>query len=142
MVKVLDYQIVEDAGTIINPKLVDANLHGATAQALGGALYEQLAYDDSGQLQTATLMDYTIPTAVEMPRVEIEHQMSPSPFTPLGTKGAGESGLGCALSAVVSAVDDALAAFNVRIDEIPMTPARVWRALSEAGAARGQGGAI
>jgi carbon-monoxide dehydrogenase large subunit len=131
-VRVLDYQIVEDAGTIINPKLVDANLHGATAQALGGALFEQIAYDDSGQLQTATLMDYTIPTAVEMPRFEIEHQMSPSPFTPLGTKGAGESGLGCALSAVVSAVDDALAAFGVRIDEIPMTPARVWRALSEA----------
>ena len=133
-VRVLDYQIVEDAGTIINPKLVDANLHGATAQALGGALFEQLSYDGSGQLQTATLMDYTIPTAVEMPRIEVEHQITPSPFTPLGTKGAGESGLGCALSAVVSAVDDALAGFNVRIDEIPMTPARVWRALAEAGA--------
>ena len=140
-VRVLDYQIVEDAGTIINPKLVDANLHGATAQALGGALFEQLSYDGSGQLQTATLMDYTIPTAVEMPRIDVEHQISPSPFTPLGTKGAGESGLGCALSAVVSAVDDALRAFNVRIDEIPMTPARVWRALAEAGAAvAGQSG--
>jgi carbon-monoxide dehydrogenase large subunit len=132
-VKVLDYHIVEDAGTIINPKLVDANLHGATAQALGGAFFEQLSYDGSGQLLTATLMDYTIPTAVEMPRIGIEHQMSPSPFTPLGTKGAGESGLGCALSALVSAVDDALGALNVRIDEIPMTPARVWRAIVEAG---------
>lgn len=132
MIEVLDYYLVEDAGTIVNPLLVDANLHGATAQALGGALYEQITYDESGQIQTATLMDYTIPTAVEMPRVEVAHQASPSPFTPLGTKGAGESGLGCALSAVVSAVEDALRDYDVRINEIPMTPSRVWEAIRAA----------
>ena len=129
IIEVLDYFLVEDAGTIVNPLLVDANLHGATAQALGGAIYEEIQYDEYGQLQTATLMDYTIPTAVEMPRVQVAHQVSPSPFTPLGTKGAGESGLGCALSAIVSAVEDALRDFDVRINEIPMTPSRVWEAI-------------
>lgn len=132
LIEVLDYYLVEDAGTIVNPLLVDANLHGATAQALGGALYEQIGYDESGQIRTATLMDYTIPTAVEMPRVEVEHEANPSPFTPLGTKGAGESGLGCGLSAVVSAVEDALRDHDVRINEIPMTPSRVWSAIRAA----------
>ena len=132
MVEVLDYYLVEDAGNIVNPLLVDANLHGATAQALGGALYEEIRYDESGQIQTATLMDYTIPTAVEMPRVEVAHQVYPSPFTPLGTKGAGESGLGCALSSVVSAVEDALRDYDARINEIPMTPSRVWEAIRAA----------
>ena len=135
MIEVLDYYLVEDAGTLVNPLLVDASLHGATAQALGGALYEQISYDESGQIQTATLMDYTIPTAVEMPRVNVAHQVFPSPFTPLGTKGAGESGLGCALGAVVSAVEDALRDYGVRINEIPMTPSRVWEAIRAATAA-------
>lgn len=138
-VEVLDYYLVEDAGTIVNPLLVDANLHGATAQALGGALFEQIGYDESGQLLTATLMDYTIPTAVEMPRVNVAHQVYPSPFTPLGTKGAGESGMGCALGAMVSAVEDALRDYHVRINEIPMTPSRVWRAIRKAPTA-GSGG--
>ena len=131
-VEVLDYHLVEDAGTIVNPLLVDANLHGATAQALGGALYEEISYDHSGQIQTATLMDYTIPTAVEMPRVNVAHQVFPSPFTPLGTKGAGESGMGCALGAMVGAVEDALREYDVRINEIPMTPSRVWQAIRDA----------
>ena len=131
-VEVLDYHLVEDAGTIVNPLLVDANLHGATAQALGGALYEEISYDESGQIQTATLMDYTIPTAVEMPRVNVAHKVFPSPFTPLGTKGAGESGMGCALGAMAGAVEDALRDYDVRINEIPMTPSRVWQAIRDA----------
>ena len=94
LIEVLDYYLVEDAGTIVNPLLVDANLHGATAQALGGALYEQIGYDESGQILSATLMDYTIPTAVEMPRVNVAHQVFPSPFTPLGTKARGSPGWG------------------------------------------------
>ena len=131
-IEILEYLIVEDAGTIVNPLLVDASLHGATAQAFGGALYEQIAYDESGQLLTATLMDYTIPTAMEIPRVSIEHQVSPSPFTPLGTKGAGESGLGCALSSLVSAVNDAFREYGMRVEEIPMTPARIWHSIQKA----------
>ena len=93
-VKILRYCLVEDAGTIVNPLLVDANLHGGIAQGIGGAMFEQIAYDEAGQPLTATFMDYTLPTAVELPRLEIGHQQTPAPFTPLGTKGVGESGVG------------------------------------------------
>ena len=101
VVRILDYTLVEDAGTLINPLLVDANLHGAITQGIGSAMYETIEYDEYGQLQTATLMDYTIPTAIEVPNFTIEHQETPSPFTPLGQKGAGESGVGSALGALM-----------------------------------------
>jgi len=132
LVRVLRYCLVEDAGTIVNPLLADASLHGGIAQGIGGTLYEQVAYDTAGQLQTGTLMDYTIPTAVELPRFEVEHQHTPSPFTPLGAKGVGESGLGGALGALCSAVEDAFPDLDVRIDELPLTPRRVWWAIQQA----------
>ncbi len=131
-VTILRHCLVEDAGTIINPLLADANLHGAIAQGIGSALYEQLVYDESGQFLTGTLMDYTIPTAVELPRFEIQHHATPSPFTPLGAKGVGESGLGSILGAVCSAVEDAFADLDLWFDELPLTPARVWRAIDAA----------
>jgi carbon-monoxide dehydrogenase large subunit len=136
-VRVLRYCLVDDSGTIVNPLLANANLHGALAQAIGGALYEEVAYDETGQLQTATLMDYTIPTAMELPRFEIEHQETPSPFTPLGVKGVGESGMGSALGALCGAIEDAFPDLDVRITELPLTPARVWRAIQAARARRG-----
>jgi carbon-monoxide dehydrogenase large subunit len=132
LVKVLRYCFVDDAGTIVNPLLADANLHGGIVQGIGGTLYEQLAYDEAGQLQTGTLMDYTIPTAVELPRFEIEHQHTPSPFTPLGAKGVGESGLGGALGALCSAIENAFPDLDLRLDELPLTPARVWWAIQKA----------
>lgn len=132
LVRVLRYCLVDDVGTIVNPRLVDANLHGATVQALGAALYEQIQYDDSGQLLTATLMDYTIPTAVEIPLFEIQHQTTPSPFTPFGTKGAGESGMGCALAALCLAVENAFPELDLRLTELPLTPSRVWQVIREA----------
>jgi carbon-monoxide dehydrogenase large subunit len=135
VVKVLEYVLIEDAGTIINPLLVDANLQGAITQGIGGAMYEAIEYDDSGQLLTATLMDYTIPTAVEMPNFDIEHQETPSPFTPLGQKGAGESGVGSALGALCSGIEDAFPELDLRITALPLTPHRVWRAIREAGPA-------
>ena len=82
-------------------------------------------------------MDYTIPTAVELPRFEIEHQHTPSPFTPLGTKGVGESGMGSALAALCSAIEDAFPELDVRISELPLTPSRVWRAIQKARARQG-----
>jgi carbon-monoxide dehydrogenase large subunit len=136
-VRVLRHCLVDDSGTLVNPLLVDANLHGGLAQAIGGALYEEVAYDGAGQLLTATLMDYTIPTAVELPRFEIEHQHTPSPFTPLGTKGVGESGMGSALAALCSAIEDAFPELDVRISELPLTPSRVWRAIQKARARQG-----
>ena len=132
IVKILDYTLIEDAGTIINPLLVDANLHGAITQGLGSAMYENIVYDEAGQLQTATLMDYTIPTAVEMPRFTIEHEETPSPFTPLGMKGAGESGVGSALGALCSAIEDAFPELDLQMNELPLTPNRVWKAIRTA----------
>jgi carbon-monoxide dehydrogenase large subunit len=132
MVRILRHCLVDDSGTVVNPTLVEANLHGATAQAIGGGLFEQIAYDESGQLQTATLMDYTIPTAVEMPTITVGHEHSPSPFTPLGTKGAGESGMGSALGALTSAIEDALPHLPLRLTELPLTPSRVWHAIQRA----------
>jgi carbon-monoxide dehydrogenase large subunit len=139
IVKVLAYTLVEDAGTIINPLLVDANLQGAITQGIGGAMYEAIEYDASGQLQTATLMDYTIPTAVEMPNFDIEHQETPSPFTPLGQKGAGESGVGSTLGAICSGIEDAFPELDLRIDELPLTPHRVWAAIRAARKAAEEG---
>jgi aerobic carbon-monoxide dehydrogenase large subunit len=129
LVKLLRYCIVDDSGTVVNPLLVEANLHGATGQAVGATMFEQISYDDAGQLMTASLMDYTIPTAVEMPRIEVGHQHSPSPFTPLGTKGAGESAIGAAWSAITSAVEDALSDWSVELSELPLTPSRLWHAM-------------
>ena len=100
--------LVHDAGTIVNPLLATANLHGALAQGIGGSMYEEIVYDDIGQLRTTTFMDYTIPTAVELPRFEIGHHETRSPFTPLGTKGVGESGVGGTMNALCSAIENAL----------------------------------
>jgi carbon-monoxide dehydrogenase large subunit len=132
MVKILEYTLIEDAGTIINPLLVDATLHGAIAQGSGGAMFEGLVYDEAGQLQTATLMDYTIPTAVELPKYTIEHQTTPSPFTELGMKGAGESGIGAALGALCSAIEAAFPELDLALTELPLTPHRVWKSIQDA----------
>jgi carbon-monoxide dehydrogenase large subunit len=131
-VRLLRYHAVEDAGRIVNPLLAEANLHGAVAQSVGGALYERVAYDGSGQLLTGTLMDYTIPTAVELPNLEIEHQETPSPFTPLGTKGVGESGMGGTLAAICAAVENAFPELRLRLRELPLDPNRVWTAIRDA----------
>ncbi len=134
LVKVLKLQSVHDAGVLVNPMLVDANLHGAFAQALGGALFEDLVYDESGQLLTTTFMDYTMPTAADLPNFEIGHECTPSPFNPLGAKGAGESGIGGPMAAVAGAIDDALrqAGIDVHVMEMPFTPARIWRCIEDA----------
>jgi aerobic carbon-monoxide dehydrogenase large subunit len=128
----LRYVAVHDCGVVINPLLVEGQFHGSVAQGVGGVLYEQLSYDENGQLLTGTFMDYTLPTAVEIPPMEVYHQVTPSPFTPLGTKGAGESGVSGPLGAIVSAVEDALSPFAITIHETPLTPNRVWRLIQEA----------
>ena len=134
MVKVLRLLSVHDAGVLVNPMLVNANLHGAFAQSLGGALYENLVYDEAGQLLTATFMDYTVPTAVDLPGFEISHEETPSPFNPLGAKGAGESGISGPMAAVAGAIDDAMRQIgvNLHVMEMPLTPGRVWRCIQDA----------
>lgn len=131
-VRILRHVLVHDAGKIINPLLADAQLHGGIAQGLGAALYEGIQYDEDCQLLTTTFMDYTIPTAVELPRFELGHHETLSPFTPLGTKGVGESGLGCTTGALISAVENALPHLDLHLDELPLTPERVWTAIQRA----------
>ena len=122
----------------MNPLLADANLHGGIAQGIGAALYEKIAYDESAQPLTATFMDYTIPTAVEVPNLELGHQETPTPFTPLGTKGV-EKASARRLGALCSAVENALPELDIRLTELPLTPSRVWEAIQEARAKRGAG---
>jgi carbon-monoxide dehydrogenase large subunit len=124
-VDLLRYIVVEDCGTIINPTVVDGQIQGGVAQGIGSALYEHALYDENGQFLTGTLMDYLIPTAVDVPQVEIGHIESPSPHTPHGIKGVGEGGAIAPPAAIANAVADALAPFAVRVNAIPLTPERV-----------------
>jgi aerobic carbon-monoxide dehydrogenase large subunit len=121
-VEVLRYVVVEDCGTVINPTVVEGQVHGGVAQGIGGALSEHLAYDRSGQLVSASLMDYLLPTAAEIPPIEVHHLESPSPHTLGGWKGMGEGGAINAPATVVSAVNDALRRLGVVADRTPLDP--------------------
>ncbi|MGF3027196.1 xanthine dehydrogenase family protein molybdopterin-binding subunit [Methylobacterium aquaticum] len=118
----LKYVAVHDAGTILNPKLVDGQIRGGIAQGIGTALYEKYYYDDSGQLLTASLADYALPTAEEIPDIVTDHVETPSPFTEFGMKGCGEGGRLAAMPAIASAIDDAFSDEGVYVDELPVTP--------------------
>jgi carbon-monoxide dehydrogenase large subunit len=125
-VNILDYVVVDDCGTVINPMVVDGQIAGGVAQGIGGALYEQLIYDENGQLLTGSLMDYLAPTACEVPRVRIEHHPTPMPGVPLGMKGVGEQGVVGAPAALANAVADALGVDpGVYLGRLPLTPERV-----------------
>jgi carbon-monoxide dehydrogenase large subunit len=119
------YIVVEDCGTMINPMVVDGQIQGGVAQGIGSAILEQIVYDGDGQILTGTLMDYLAPTATDVPRVEIAHLESPSPYTLGGIKGMGEGGAIAPPGALANAIADALAPFGARVNEIPLTPQRV-----------------
>lgn len=123
---------VDDCGTILNPMLVEGQVHGGVAQAIGQALYEEFVYDADGNPLTASLIDYAIPTIGEIPPMETHHTETPTPHNPLGAKGAGESGTIGATVAVQNAVIDALAHLGVRHIDMPMHPMRVWEAIRDA----------
>jgi carbon-monoxide dehydrogenase large subunit len=128
-VKVNKYLCVHDCGKVINPMVVEGQVHGGTLQGIGGMLYEELKYDENGQPLTTTFMDYLIPTAMEAPDIEVEQFETPSPFTPLGTKGMGEGPAIASPSVIVNAVEDAL---GVTIKRTPLTPERVLALVKEA----------
>ena len=132
-VHVRRFVAVDDCGHIINPLIVEGQVHGGLTQGLAPALYEEIVYDENGQNLSGTLADYLVPTAVESPRWETGHTITPSPHHPLGAKGVGESPTVGAPPAIANAVVDALWHLGVRHLEIPITPERVWRALREAG---------
>jgi 2-furoyl-CoA dehydrogenase large subunit len=131
-ITILRYVTVHDAGTIINPMIAEGQIYGGALHGLGGALYEELAYDAAGQLLTGTFMDYLVPTACEAPTIDIAHVASPSPLTPLGSKGLGESSSMTVPAVIANAVSDALSPLGIRITELPMTPTRLYELIKKA----------
>ena len=122
---------VHDCGPQVNPTLVEGQLYGGIAQALGAALFEELVYDpESGQLINGTMLDYFAPTACDLPPIELDHLETPSPVTPFGIRGIGETGTIPPAAAIANAVCDALSPFGVEINRLPLTPEAVWRALA------------
>lgn len=129
VVEIVRYSVVDDVGTVLNPMLLHGQIHGGVAQGAGQVLMEDVHFDASGQLVTASFMDYAMPHAHNLSDIEVESNPVPTKTNPLGTKGAGEAGNVGALSAVANAVVDALAEFGVKHIEMPATPERVWRAM-------------
>jgi len=130
-VKIVRYIAVDDAGNIINPMIVEGQVHGGVAHGIGQALYEGAVYDDSGQLLNASMMDYCIPRADNMPFFETDHTVTPCPHNPLGVKGIGEAGTIGSTPAVVNAVVDALSDYGVKDLQMPLLPQRVWAAMQK-----------
>ncbi len=139
-VQVLRYGVVHDCGKEINPLLVEGQVHGATVHGIGAALLEEFVYDDNGQILTTTFMDYLKPTATDVPTIETDRLETPSPYTPLGTKGVGEGGAIPAPACIANAVEDALRPLGVRINGLPISPNRLWPLIQE-GLARQNGAA-
>jgi carbon-monoxide dehydrogenase large subunit len=131
-VEILNYVIVEDCGTILNPLIVEGQAYGGTAQGIGQALYEEMSYDEAGQPLASTLADYILPGACEVPRIKIIHMETPSPYTELGIKGVGEGATIGAVSAILSAINDALAPLGAEVTETPASPRRIIAAIQQA----------
>src|SRR2546426_4422707 len=129
-VRLLRYVVAHDCGRVINPTIVEGQVHGGVAQGVGGALFEEMVYDETGQLLTGSLMDYAVPKADDLPSIETVHLEFPSPRNPLGAKGLGEGGAISPPAAIANAIEDALAPFGVRITETPVTPARILARLA------------
>lgn len=129
VVKVLRYVAVDDCGKIINPMIVDGQVHGGITQGIAQALLEEAVYDDHGQMLTTSMLDYAVPKAFHMPRFETAHTVTPSPHNPLGVKGVGETGTIASTPAVANAVMDALAPLGITHIDMPFTPRRMWHAI-------------
>jgi aerobic carbon-monoxide dehydrogenase large subunit len=128
MLKVLKYIVVHDCGTIINPLILAGQIHGGVAQGIGNAFYEQLVFDDQGQLLNASLADYLLPSALDVPRIDVAHMVTASPLNPLGIKGAGEAGAIPVGPLFAQAIEDALGLADQKIEllEIPLSPNRLF----------------
>jgi carbon-monoxide dehydrogenase large subunit len=131
-IEVKKYVVVHDCGTVINPMIVEGQIHGGVAHGIGNAFYEQLVYDEAGQLKTASFMDYLLPTALDVPEIETAHVETPSPLNPLGVKGVGEAGAIPVGALYAQALEDALGG-AIEINEMPMSPNRLFELMVEAG---------
>jgi carbon-monoxide dehydrogenase large subunit len=135
IIEVVKYASVNDFGTVINPTIVEGQLHGGVIQGVGQAVMEMTAYDEDGQLLTGSFMDYALPRAADSPQVVVVHHPVPATTNVLGVKGCGEAGCAGSLTSVMNAIADALSEFGIRHLDMPATPYRVWRAIQEARAA-------
>ncbi len=126
MIDIKRYVVVHDCGTVLNPMILEGQIQGGVAQGLGNAFYEQLHFDRNGQLLNASFMDFLLPTADTVPTVEMDHVVTPSPLNPLGVKGAGEAGAIPVAPLFAQAVEDALADYGVELNEIPLSPNRLF----------------
>jgi len=131
-VEVQRYAVAHDCGTVINPMLVDGQIHGGVAHGIGNALHEEVIHDESGQILNGSYMDYYLPGAMEVPRMDVAHIETPTPLNPLGCKGAGEGGTIPAPTAVSLAIEDALSDFKVHVDRIPVSPEALLNLIEEA----------
>ncbi|MBJ7612196.1 MAG: molybdopterin-dependent oxidoreductase [Candidatus Dormibacteraeota bacterium] len=130
-VDMLKYVAVDDCGNVINPMIVEGQLHGGIAQGIAQALFEEVVYDEDGNLKTGTMLDYTIPTANEIPKMSLDSTVTPSPTNELGVKGIGEAGTIAASAAVINAVCDALWPLGIKHVDMPASPDRLWRQMQE-----------
>ncbi|MBV9789552.1 MAG: molybdopterin-dependent oxidoreductase, partial [Chloroflexi bacterium] len=130
--KIRRYVVVHDCGTVINPMILEGQVQGGVAQGIGNAFFEQLHYDESGQLLNASFMDYLLPTATDVPTIEIGHEETRSPLNPLGVKGAGEAGAIPVGPLYAQALDNALAEAGIEILEIPLNPCKLWELVQAA----------
>jgi carbon-monoxide dehydrogenase large subunit len=130
-VAITRYIAVDDVGNVVNPMIVDGQLHGGIAQGAAQALWEGAVYDENGQLLTGSLMDYGVPKADQLPAFETDRTVTPSPVNPLGIKGVGEAGTIASTPAVANAVIDALSPFGIQHLDIPLTPAKIWKAVQD-----------
>ena len=128
-IEILDYVVVEDGGKLVNPMIVDGQVHGGTAQGIGTCLFEEVAFDAQGQPLASSLLDYFLPSATELPPMRVLHMETPSPHTEFGMKGIGEGGAVGPPAAIVCAVNDALRAINVEVHDLPLAPGRVLAAI-------------
>jgi CO/xanthine dehydrogenase Mo-binding subunit len=124
--------VVHDCGRVINPLILEGQVHGGVAQGIGNAYYEQVVYDENGQMLSGTFMDYLLPTALDVPRVDVGHQETPSPLNPMGIKGAGEAGAIPVGPLFAQTLENALQIEGLEIKEIPVGPGRLWELVEAA----------
>jgi carbon-monoxide dehydrogenase large subunit len=131
-VEILRYLAMDDCGNVINPMIVDGQVHGGIAQGIGQALFEEAVYDAEGNLLSASMMDYPLPTASDLPTFELDRTVTPTDINPMGVKGIGEAGTIGSAQTLVNAVVDALAPLGVKHIDMPMRPKKVWQAIQDA----------
>ena len=136
VIEVVKYSAVNDFGTVVNPMIVEGQLHGGVVQGIGQALMERTVYDSEGQLLTGSYMDYALPRAVDAPMFDVSNHAVPAKTNPLGVKGCGEAGCAGSLTSIMNAVTDALSDYGIRHIDMPATPYRVWQAIQASGGAR------